>query len=59
MPCKPLMSGELLVECSQKEYNQLVRDSEKLAVLKTLFATQKFVTCDEVRAILGINEENK
>lgn len=47
------------VSVPKPEYENLVRDSEKIETLKRLIKSSKYVTTGEVMAILEIEESDK
>ncbi len=47
------------VTISVKEYKKLIRKSVQISMLKDKFSKEQYVSSDEVKIILGINEEEK
>ena len=47
------------IEIPKEEYNQLIRESEKLAIIKRMLAKEQYVSASDMRMILGIEEEQK
>ena len=44
------------VTVSKTEYEHLVRESEKMAILKNYVTNGKYTTFDDVKSILGVSE---
>lgn len=47
------------IEIPKEEYNQLIRESEKLAIIERMLAKEQYVSASDMRMILGIEEEQK
>lgn len=47
------------IEIPKEEYNQLIRESEKLAIIKRMLAKEQYVSASDMRMILGIEEEGE
>ena len=47
------------IEIPKEEYNQLIRESEKLAIIERMLAKEQYVSASDMRMILGIEEEGE
>ena len=52
------MPEEKTVCISLAEYEQLVRDSERVAMLKNYVQGDKYVYAEVIKKILGVEEDN-
>lgn len=52
------MPEERMVHISLAEYEQLVRDSEKVAMLKNYVQGDKYVYAEVIKKILGVKEDS-
>ena len=52
MSYSPVISGPIMVEVPKKEYETLIRDSEKLSILKRVIE-KDYATISDIRCILG------
>ena len=52
MSYSPVVSGPVIVEVPRREYDILIRDSEKLAILKRV-VEKDYATISDIRCILG------
>ena len=51
------MPEERMVHISLDEYEQLVRDSERVAMLKNYVQGDKYVYAEVIKKILGVEEK--
>ena len=47
------------IEIPKEEYNQLIRDSEKLAIVERMLVKERCISASDMRVILGIEEEGE
>ena len=47
------------ITISVKEYKKLIKKSIQISIVKDKFSKEQYVSSDEVKIILGINEEEK
>ena len=47
------------IEIPKEEYNQLIRDSEKLAIVERMLVKERYISASDMRVILGIEEEGE
>ena len=49
------LTGQVTIDTSK--YEELVRDSQTLNVIKNMVANNKFVSVEDIRTITSLNEE--
>lgn len=59
MEVKVITAEEATVTMPKSEYEELVRDSERLGVVKAMLEKDKYVAASTIRCVLGIEKEKE
>lgn len=59
MSHEPMMRGAVIVEVKKEEYEALIRQAEKIEVIKRYIATNDFIKTSDIEAIIGIERGDK
>ena len=57
MSYSPVISGGIVVEVSREEYENLIRDSEMLAIIKRFAEANAYLNTSDIKTILNIKRE--
>ena len=59
MSYKPVICGGVVVEVPKDEYEELVRNSEKIDTIKRFITANTYVAAKDIAILLGIENEEK
>lgn len=59
MPHAPIVSGGVIVELQKAEYDKLLRDSERIEIIKRMYANNDYVSTKDIATVLDIKENKE